>query len=131
MKKRKKRKITIRFSIETDQADIEMVAKTINLQPFSTRSSFPRGSIAKPWWETEILSDSLCVEDPLSEMRDRLTPKIGVIQEVINSYKASACLLIKVRSNYADRPIFSIPSAYFHFFDALSAELIIDVERTD
>lgn len=131
MKKKKNRKIIIRYSIETDYADMEMVAKMIDIQPFSTRSSFPRGSIAKPWWETEVISDSLCVEKPLSEMIDRLNPKIGVIQEVINDFNASATLLIMVRSNFADRPVFSISPSYFQFFEALSAELIIDVERTD
>ena len=122
------RRVTVEWILTTERIDIESIAECLDLHPFSVRSTFPRGSIAKPFWSTYIVSDSNNIEEPLAELAEKIRPKMKVINEILQSGHVVSSIVIKVRSDcYAERPEMVIPSCMFTFFESINAELIFDV----
>ena len=121
------RTVKITFDLETEQIQVEQIAKMLDIHPYETRSVFPKCSIAKPWWSIVIKSDWLDIEEPIKIIRDMLTPKMDVIKDLMQNYEIDAYLIINVRADYADRPVMAIPAYLYPFLEDLNAELVFDV----
>ncbi len=121
------RTVTVELVLETDRLPVGELAEQLDIHPFSTRSEFPPPSIAKPYWMTEIVSDWLDLEAPLLELRDRLAPKMDVLEALIRDYGISAAVILIIRADWEDRPVMAVPPHLYPFLERLHAELIIDV----
>ena len=121
------REIKIAFVLETDRVPPEQIAERLDIRPFNTRSVFPPKSIAKPWWETELVSDWTDIETALLELRERLKPKLDEIDALVQEYNIAPGVVLTVRCDWADRPVLAVPPYLYPFLERLHAELILDV----
>lgn len=77
------RRIHIEFIIESDKVPMPEVAKRIGIEQCEVRTTFPKNSIAKPYWQVDVKSNDISIEDPLRVLINLLEPKTGVIKEVL------------------------------------------------
>lgn len=117
----------MKLVLTSEQKDVDLIAKELDIHPFSAEKTFPRGSIARPFWSTAIVSDYNNIEEPLAALKDMITPKLGKIRGLLQDGYVSSSLLIIVRADYVDRPEMVIPPHMFAFFEAINAELIFDI----
>ena len=75
------RRIHIEFIIESDKVPMPEVAKRIGIEQCEVRTTFPKNSIAKPYWQVDVKSNDISIEDPLRVLINLLEPKTGVIKE--------------------------------------------------
>lgn len=121
------RKIAIRFFLSCETPPMESLSKKIGIEPFYSCSNFPKGSIAKPFWYTEVVSDALCIEDPLSKLKERISPRLKEIVMLCKENQIKTSFQIVIRADYADRPEITISPMFFPFFEQLNAELNLDI----
>lgn len=122
-----KRRVSAELILESEQYDIESIAEVIGIYPFCCRTEFPSGSIAKPYWSTEITLDADSIEEPLNLLKERIISKEEIIKKMVNEGKVSFRLLIKVRADYFDRPEMVISPELYCFWGTLGAKMIFDV----
>ncbi len=121
------RTIVVEYVLSTERVSMDVLSKLLNIEPFEIRSSFPEGSIAKPYWSTSISSSKNNIEEPLQALVDVLSSKREVIDDVVHEWQVSSSIIVKVRADYFDRPELVIPSHQLRFFADIHAELEFDI----
>lgn len=121
------RRIHIEFIIESDKVPMPEVATKIAINQYEVRTTFPKNSIAKPYWQVDVKSNDISIEDPLRELINIIEPKTGVIKEVLAELGETPVLIIYTDSKWFDRPILSLPPDVVKFFAQFDTEIILDI----
>lgn len=121
------RRIHIEFIIESDKVPMPEVAKRIGIEQCEVRTTFPKNSIAKPYWQVEVKSNDISIEDPLRVLINLLEPKTGVIKEVLAELGETPVLGIYTESKWFDRPILELSHDVLQFFAQFDSDIIFDV----
>lgn len=121
------RRIHIEFIIESDKVPMPEVAKRIGIEQCEVRTTFPKNSIAKPYWQVDVKSNDISIEDPLRVLIDLLEPKTGVIKEVLAELGETPVLGIYTESKWFDRPILELSHDVLQFFAQFDSDIIFDV----
>lgn len=121
------RRIHIEFIIESDKVPMPEVAKRIGIEQCEVRTTFPKNSIAKPYWQVDVKSNGISTEDPLRVLINILEPKTGVIKEVLAELGETPVLSIYTESKWFDRPILELSHDVVQFFAQFDTEIILDI----
>ena len=121
------RRIHIEFIIESDKVPMPEVAKRIGIEQCEVRTTFPKNSIAKPYWQVDVKSNDISIEDPLRMLINLLEPKTGVIKEVLAELGETPVLDIYTESKWFDRPILELSHDVLQFFAQFDSDIIFDV----
>lgn len=121
------RRIHIEFIIERDKVPMPEVAKRIGIEQCEVRTTFPKNSIAKPYWQVDVKSNDISIEDPLRVLINLLEPKTGVIKEVLAELGETPVLGIYTESKWFDRPILELSHDVLQFFAQFDSDIIFDV----
>lgn len=121
------RRIHIEFIIESDKVPMPEVAKRIGIEQCEVRTTFPKNSIAKPYWQVDVKSNDISIEDPLRVLINLLQPKTGVIKEVLAELGETPVLGIYTESKWFDRPILELSHDVLQFFAQFDSDIIFDV----
>lgn len=121
------RRIHIEFIIESDKVPMTEVAKRIGIEQCEVRTTFPKNSIAKPYWQVDVKSNDISIEDPLRVLINLLEPKTGVIKEVLAELGETPVLGICTESKWFDRPILELSHDVLQFFAQFDSDIIFDV----
>lgn len=121
------REIKVDFIITTNQMSMEELANVIDIRPCYCQTTFPRGSVAEPYWYIEERSTSLSVEEPLEQIKDRLSPKTIVIKDICEQLHIKPSVYISVTCDYSDRPEIVLSSEILKFYALLDAEIGFDI----
>lgn len=121
------RRIHIEFIIESDKFPMPEVAKRIGIEQCEVRTTFPKNSIAKPYWQVDVKSNDISIEDPLRVLINLLEPKTGVIKEVLAELGETPVLGIYTESKWFDRPILELSHDVLQFFAQFDSDIIFDV----
>lgn len=121
------RRIHIEFIIESDKVPMPEVAKRIGIEQCEVRTTFPKNSIAKPYWQVDVKSNDISIEDPLRVLINLLEPKTGVIKEVLAELGETPVLGIYTESKWFDRPILELSHDVLQFFAQFDSDIIFDV----
>lgn len=121
------RRIHIEFIIESDNVPMPEVAKRIGIEQCEVRTTFPKNSIAKPYWQVDVKSNDISIEDPLRVLINLLEPKTGVIKEVLAELGETPVLGIYTESKWFDRPILELSHDVLQFFSQFDSDIIFDV----
>lgn len=121
------RRIHIEFIIESDKVPMTEVAKRIGIEQCEVRTTFPKNSIAKPYWQVDVKSNDISIEDPLRVLINLLEPKTGVIKEVLAELGETPVLGIYTESKWFDRPILELSHDVLEFFAQFDSDIIFDV----
>lgn len=121
------RRIHIEFIIESDKVPMPEVAKRIGIEQCEVRTTFPKNSIAKPYWQVDVKSNDISIEDPLRVLINLLEPKTGVIKEVLAELGETPVLGIYTESKWFDRPILELSHDLLQFFAQFDSDIIFDV----
>lgn len=121
------RRIHIEFIIESDKVPMPEVAKRIGIEQCEVRTTFPKNSIAKPYWQVDVKSNDISIEDPLRVLINLLEPKTGVIKEVLAELGETPVLGIYTESKWFDRPILELSHDVLEFFAQFDSDIIFDV----
>lgn len=121
------RRIHIEFIIESDKVPMPEVAKRIGIEQCEVRTTFPKNSIAKPYWQVDVKSNDISIEDPLRVLINLLEPKTGVIKEVLAELGETPVLGIYTESKWFDRPILELSHDVLQFFAQFDMDIIFDV----
>lgn len=121
------RRIHIEFIIESDKVPMPEVAKRIGIEQCEVRTTFPKNSIAKPYWQVDVKSNDISIEDPLRVLINLLEPKTGVIKEVLAELGETPVLGIYTESKWFYRPILELSHDLLQFFAQLDSDIIFDV----
>lgn len=121
------RRIHIEFIIESDKVPMPEVAKRIGIEQCEVRTTFPKNSIAKPYWQVDAKSNDISIEDPLRVLINLLEPKTGVIKEVLAELGETPVLGIYTESKWFDRPILELSHDVLQFFAQFDSDIIFDV----
>lgn len=121
------RRIHIEFIIESDKVPMPEVAKRIGIEQCEVRTTFPKNSIAKPYWQVDVKSNDISIEDPLRVLINLLEPKTGVIKEVLAELGETPVLGIYTESKWFDRPILELSHDVLQFFSQFDSDIIFDV----
>lgn len=121
------RRIHIEFIIESDKVPMPEVAKRIGIEQCEVRTTFPKNSIAKPYWQVDVKSNAISIEDPLRVLINLLQPKTGVIKEVLAELGETPVLGIYTESKWFDRPILELSHDVLQFFAQFDSDIIFDV----
>ncbi|MFR7758360.1 MAG: DUF4279 domain-containing protein [Christensenellales bacterium] len=121
------RRIHIEFIIESDKVPMSEVAKRIGIEQCEVRTTFPKNSIAKPYWQVDVKSNDISIEDPLRVLINLLEPKTGVIKEVLAELGETPVLGIYTESKWFDRPILELSHDVLPFFAQFDSDIIFDV----
>lgn len=121
------RRIHIEFIIESDKVPMPEVAKRIGIEQCEVRTTFPKNSIAKPYWQVDVKSNDISIEDPLRVLINLLEPKTGVIKEVLAELGETPVLGIYTESKWFDRPILELSHDVLQFFAHFDSDIIFDV----
>lgn len=103
------------------------VAKRIGIEQCEVRTTFPKNSIAKPYWQVDVKSNDISIEDPLRVLINLLEPKTGVIKEVLAELGETPILSIYTESKWFDRPILELSHDVLQFFAQFDSDIIFDV----
>ena len=103
------------------------VAKKIGIEPCEVRTTFPKNSIAKPYWQVDVKSNGISTEDPLRVLINILEPKTGVIKEVLADLGETPVLRIYTESKWFERPVLELPPDVVKFFAQFDTEIILDI----
>ena len=106
---------------------MQELAGLLEIKPYRIQTSFPEKSIATPFWETKVQSESLCVEEPLRELLDRLAPRADEIKKLLTIYKIESGVNILIRCDYVDRPEIAIPPFFYPLLEAINATVWFDI----
>lgn len=121
------RRIHIEFIIESDKVPMPEVAKRIGIEQCEVRTTFPKNSIAKPYWQVDVKSNDISIEDPMRMLMNLLEPKTGVIKEVLAELGETPVLGIYTESKWFDRPILELSHDVLQFFAQFDSDIIFDV----
>lgn len=121
------RRIHIEFIIESDKVPMPEVAKRIGIEQCEVRTTFPKNSIAKPYWQVDVKSNDISIEDPLRVLMNLLEPKTGVIKEVLAELGETPVLGIYTESKWFYRPILELSHDLLQFFAQFDSDIIFDV----
>lgn len=121
------RRIHIEFIIESDKVPMPEVAKRIGIEQCEVRTTFPKNSIAKPYWQVDVKSNDISIEDPLRVLINLLEPNTGVIKEVLAELGETPVLGIYTESKWFDRPILELSHDVLQFFAQFDSDIIFDV----
>lgn len=121
------RRIHIEFIIESDKVPMPEVAKRIGIEQCEVRTTFPKNSIAKPYWQVDVKSNDISIEDPLRVLINLLEPKTGVIKEVLAELGETPVLGIYTESKWFGRPILELSHDVLQFFAQFDSDIIFDV----
>lgn len=121
------RRIHIEFIVESDKVPMPEVAKRIGIEQCEVRTTFPKNSIAKPYWQVDVKSNDISIEDPLRVLINLLEPKTGVIKEVLAELGETPVLGIYTESKWFDRPILELSHDVLQFFSQFDSDIIFDV----
>lgn len=121
------RRIHIEFIIESDKVPMPEVAKRIGIEQCEVRTTFPKNSIAKPYWQVDVKSNDISIEDPLRVLINLLEPKTGIIKEVLAELGETPVLGIYTESKWFDRPILELSHDVLQFFAQFDSDIIFDV----
>lgn len=121
------RRIHIEFIIESDKVPMPEVAKRIGIEQCEVRTTFPKNSIAKPYWQVDVKSNDISIEDPLRVLINLLEHKTGVIKEVLAELGETPVLGIYTESKWFDRPILELSHDVLQFFAQFDSDIIFDV----
>lgn len=121
------RRIHIEFIIESDKVPMPEMAKRIGIEQCEVRTTFPKNSIAKPYWQVDVKSNDISIEDPLRVLINLLEPKTGVIKEVLAELGETPVLGIYTESKWFDRPILELSHDVLQFFAQFDSDIIFDV----
>lgn len=121
------RRIHIEFIIESDKVPMPEVAKRIGIEQCEVRTTFPKNSIAKPYWQVDVKSNDISIEDSLRVLINLLEPKTGVIKEVLAELGETPVLGIYTESKWFDRPILELSHDVLQFFAQFDSDIIFDV----
>lgn len=121
------RRIHIEFIIESDKVPMPELAKRIGIEQCEVRTTFPKNSIAKPYWQVDVKSNDISIEDPLRVLINLLEPKTGVIKEVLVELGETPVLGIYTESKWFDRPILELSHDVLLFFAQFDSDIIFDV----
>lgn len=121
------RRIHIEFIIESDKVPMPEVAKRIGIEQCEVRTTFPKNSIAKPYWQVDVKSNAISIEDPLRVLINLLEPKTGVIKEVLAELGETPVLGIYTESKWFYRPILELSHDLLQFFAQFDSDIIFDV----
>lgn len=121
------RRIHIEFIIESDKVPMPEVAKRIGIEQCEVRTTFPKNSIAKPYWQVDVKSNDISIEDLLRVLINLLEPKTGVIKEVLAELGETPVLGIYTESKWFDRPILELSHDVLQFFAQFDSDIIFDV----
>lgn len=121
------RRIHIEFIIESDKVSMPEVAKKIAIEQCEVRTTFPKNSIAKPYWQVDVKSNGISTEDPLRELINIIEPKTGVIKEVLAELRETPVLCIYTESKWFDRPVLELSHDVVQFFAQFDSDIIFDV----
>lgn len=121
------RRIHIEFIIESVKVPMPEVAKRIGIEQCEVRTTFPKNSIAKPYWQVDVKSNAISIEDPLRVLINLLEPKTGVIKEVLAELGETPVLGIYTESKWFDRPILELSHDVLQFFAQFDSDIIFDV----
>lgn len=103
------------------------VAKRIGIEQCEVRTTFPKNSIAKPYWQVDVKSNDISIEDPLRVLINLLEPKTGVIKEVLAELGETPVLGIYTESKWFYRPILELSHDVLQFFAQFDSDIIFDV----
>ena len=120
--------ISVSFVLTSKEIDVQFVDSILNLPNSHIRDKFPPKSIAYPEWWIEIKEESLSTDDTIWKIAQRLEKKKASILQVCKQFNITPCLIIRIDSNYADRPEFVISPKTNQFFSELSTEIVVDLE---
>ena len=120
--------ISVSFVLTSKEIDVQLVDSILNLPNSHIRDKFPPKSIASPEWWIEIKEESLSTDDTIWKIVQRLEKKKVSILQVCKQFNITPCLIIRIDSNYADRPEFVISPKTNQFFSELSTEIVVDLE---
>lgn len=121
------RRIHVEFIIESDKVPMPEVAKRIGIEQCEVRTTFPKNSIAKPYWQVDVKSNDISIEDPLRVLINLLESKTGVIKEVLAELGETPVLGIYTESKWFDRPILELSHDVLQFFAQFDSDIIFDV----
>lgn len=121
------RRIHIEFIIESDKVPMSEVAKRIGIEQCEVRTTFPKNSIAKPYWQVDVKSNDISIEDPLRVLINLLEHKTGIIKEVLAELGETPVLGIYTESKWFDRPILELSHDVLQFFAHFDSDIIFDV----
>ena len=119
--------IKIRFYISSTTITMDKLSKMIGIEPCYYCTKFHEGAIAKPYWCTEIVSDALCIEEPLAMLKERIVPRLEEIAVLCKENLIKTSFEILVQADYAERPEITLPPEFFPLFEQLNAELNFDI----
>ncbi len=120
--------VKVEFILGSDDLNVEGIDSVLNIHPSHIRTNIPPNSIATPEWWIEAKEESLCVDKTVRSIAKKLSGKKQKIEHICKQFHVVPKLIIRVYSNYANRPDFSLSPKTVKFFAALSTEVIIDLE---
>ena len=120
--------IRVSFVLSSKEIDVHLVDSVLNLPDSHMRDKFPPKSIACPEWWIEIKEESLSTDNTIWKMAQRLETKKASIFQLCEQFNITPCLLIRIDSNFAERPEFVISPRTNQFFSELSTEIVVDLE---
>lgn len=103
------------------------LVERIGIEQCEVRTTFPKNSIAKPYWQVDVKSNDISIEDPLRVLINILEPKTGVIKEVLAELGETPVLSIYTESKWFERPVLELPPDVVKFFVQFDTEIILDI----
>lgn len=70
------------------------LVERIGIEQCEVRTTFPKNSIAKPYWQVDVKSNDISIEDLLRVLINILEPKTGVIKQVPEDLEETPALII-------------------------------------
>ncbi len=103
------------------------LVERIGIEQCEVRTTFPKNSIAKPYWQVDVKSNDISIEDPLRVLINILEPKTGVIKQVPEDLEETPVLSIYTESKWFERPVLELPPDVVKFFAQFDTEIILDI----
>ena len=121
------RSISVSFVLYSKMIDIKEIDRMIDL-PNTELWYPPLPEYADPAWSVEVHSTACTIAQPIFELKSILEPRMDRIIGFVHEKGISPQVTITVKADcYADRPVISLPSSVFPFFEKLNAEINLDV----
>ena len=117
--------VEVSFHLSSDKTNMHEIERLIGIYPCRTRTEFPKGSIAVPFWCIERQVKCLDFETAFYVLFDEIKDKQDTIIELCKRYEIVPTVMFVVRITYSHRPDMTITPQMMKFLTHLQAELII------
>ena len=77
--------IRLEFILITNKYNIRKLSEVIGIFPCDIRDTFPKSSIAKPWWSISFESEIDMIDDVIDKLFDKIDKKEDVFKDLFES----------------------------------------------